>query len=365
MEVIAAVLREPKCSLSIERLNLGEPSPDEVLVRIVACGICHTDVACRDAHLPLPLPIVLGHEGAGVVERVGQSVADLVPGDHVLLSFGHCGRCSPCLEGNAPYCDHFSGLNFGGTRPDGSTALHDGAGPVHSHFFGQSAFSSHVLVHRLNAVRIPKDLSLETLAPLGCGIQTGAGAVLNCLKPDAGESIAVFGVGAVGLSAIMAAKIAGCQRIVAVDRLVERLHVAQALGATDCIVAGPARELPAAIRSLSGAVDYAVDTTGNRDVAAAAVQSVRRQGVCMMLGIYLPGDQLPIDMRFLVRNGITLRGSVEGDSDPRTFLPTLIKHFTDGRLPLQKLIKHYPLRDINEALSDAATCKVLKPVILL
>ena len=187
-------------------------------VRIVAAGICHTDLAARDQHLPVPLPSVLGHEGAGIVEKVGARVTKVKPGDHVALSWMYCGVCPSCKSGNDPYCHNFLALNFGGVRPDGTTTMSMGDQVIHGNFFGQSVFASHALAEERNVVKVPQDVPLEILGPMGCGIQTGAGAVMNALKARPGTSIAIFGVGPVGMSAVLAAVVCGCTGIIAVGR---------------------------------------------------------------------------------------------------------------------------------------------------
>jgi aryl-alcohol dehydrogenase len=198
--VKAAVVREKSGPFTIDELELSAPRSDEVLVRIVGVGICHTDLVCRDQYFPVPLPCVLGHEGSGVVEQIGSDVAGLAPGDHVVLSYASCGVCSSCLQGLPSYCLDLYAHNFLGTRPDGSTALSQDGRPIHGHFFSQSSFATCAVAHARNTVKVP----------LGCGIQTGAGAVMNSLKPQAGSSIAVFGAGSVGLSAVVAARLVGC-----------------------------------------------------------------------------------------------------------------------------------------------------------
>lgn len=363
-KINAAVLRRHGAPLALEALELDDIRHDELLVRVVACGVCHTDVACRDAIIPVPLPIVLGHEGAGVVEQVGHSVTTVHSGDHVLLSFSYCRVCPPCLSGASPYCDRFGELNFGGARADGSATLTGQDGPVHGSFFGQSAFASHVLVRGADVVPVSRDLPLDVLAPLGCSAQTGAGAVLNTLKPAVGEGIAVFGVGTVGLAAIMAARIAGCQPIIAIDRVGGRLQLARDLGATHCVAAAGVEQLAQAVRDIYGPVRYSIDTTGNGHVIAAATQVIEGRGTCLMLGVSPAGARLPIDIRSLVRRGITLRGVVEGDSVPSVFIPTLVEHYREGRFPLDRLIQRYALSEINRALEDAATCAVVKPVVI-
>jgi aryl-alcohol dehydrogenase len=211
-EITAAVCRQPHGALTLEALRLDDPRADEVLVRIVGSGICHTDLAVRDQQLPTPMPVVLGHEGAGIVEAVGADVTHVKPGDRVLMSFNSCGTC-PCCHDHAPtYCYNFFPHNFAGARADGSYTLHAGEEPVHGNFFGQSSFATYALATARNVVRVPDsaaDVPLQRLAPLGCGMMTGAGAILRSMKVQAGMPIAVFGAGAVGLAAVMAARLPG------------------------------------------------------------------------------------------------------------------------------------------------------------
>ena len=365
MKIKAAVLREPGRPFSIESLELAPPGAGEVLVRMVACGICHTDVACRDAVIPLPMPIVLGHEGAGVVEQVGAEVSGVAPGDHVLLSFASCGQCGPCLCNQSAYCKDFGPLNFGGGRLGGTTSLSRSGEQIRSHFFGQSAFASHVVVAKRNVVVVGKSVPLEQLAPLGCGVQTGAGAVLNHLRPRVGDSLVVFGTGAVGMSALMAAKASGCTTILAVDRVQERLCLATELGATHTVCATSPEDTLAAVRAVSpSGFNHSIDTTGVAEVVGAAVQSLARMGNCVLLGMYPPGLKLPFDARLLVLNGLTVTGVVEGNSEPDIFIPQLVSLHERGMLPVERMVSHFPFEKINEAMEASARSRVLKPVLL-
>ena len=232
MKIRAAVLPAPHSSFAIEELELDEPRSNEVLVRIVATGICHTDLSVVEQDLPAPTPIVLGHEGAGVVERVGSDVRHVAPGDHVVLTFPSCGTCAKCVAGRAYFCEQILALALAGVRTDGSPTVRASDHPVCGCFFGQSSFATHALAYARNTVKVPREAPLEMLAPLGCGIQTGAGTVLNVLKPGGSDTIAVFGCGAVGLAAVMAAHLSGCRTIIAVDRVDSRLELARDLGAT-------------------------------------------------------------------------------------------------------------------------------------
>jgi len=217
MEIKAAVVSETSGDFNIEQLDLSEPNDDEVLVRIVGVGICHTDLAARDMHLPIPPPpSVFGHEGAGVVEEVGTRVTKVKPGDHVVLAWDYCGACTACKAGKELYCLNFFLHNFHGARPDGTTTLRKGDQIIHGSFFCQSSFADFALANERNVVKVREDLPLEVLAPMGCGVMTGAGAVMNSLQPRPGASIAVFGAGNVGLSAVLAAVVCGCTTIIAV-----------------------------------------------------------------------------------------------------------------------------------------------------
>jgi Zn-dependent alcohol dehydrogenase len=364
MKIQAAVLRESSRPLVIEELDLDEGRSDEVRVKIAFCGVCHTDVACRDAVIPLKLPLVLGHEGAGIVEKVGAGVTRARPGDHVLLSFASCGFCHSCRTAHPAYCEHFNPMNFGGARSDGTTTLSGPNGAVNSLFFGQSAFATHAIVPQSNLIRIDPDLPLDVLAPLGCGVQTGAGAVLNSLQARPGDTIAVFGVGAVGMSAIMAARASGCSKIVAIDRVHQRLELALELGATHVVDAKERPDLIGEVRSISrSGVTYVVDSTGVGDVVAQAIQCLSSPGTCALVGMYPPGHRLPIDSRFIVLNGINVKGVVEGDSQPSHFIPRLIELYQAGKFPLDRLITPFDFTDVNAAMDASAACAVLKPVL--
>ena len=246
MQITAAVARAAHAPLSIETLAIGEPREDEVLVRLVACGICHTDIVCRDQLLPVPLPAVLGHEGAGIVEHVGSRVTKVAPGDKVLLSYDSCAACPSCRAAQPFYCHDFGARNFSAHRPDGSTPLRAETVGVGGRFFGQSAFASHCIARERNLVRVSADADLAMLAPLGCGIQTGAGTVMNALRPSGGASIAIFGCGTVGLSAVLGAVLSGCARIVAVDPNPARLALAEGFGATDLLDPRGVADVPGA-----------------------------------------------------------------------------------------------------------------------
>lgn len=363
MDIQAAVVREPG-RFTIEHLELDAPQGDEVLVRVIATGLCHTDIVALDQHLPYPLPGILGHEGVGVVERVGPRVEHLIPGDHVILSFASCGHCANCQSGQPAYCQYARQLNLATRRADGSCTHHAGSQAVSAGFFGQSSLASHALVHERNAVRVPKNLPLVDLAPLACGVQTGAGGVLNVLKPQAGSSLVVHGLGAVGLSAIMAAKTVGCTHILAVDLHASRLDLAAELGATALIQAGDTPSDTQVHAQVPGGVDFAIDATGVPAVMGAAIASTHRTGTTLMLGMAPPGASLKLNAALLL-GGRTIRSSIEGDSVPAVFIPRLIELHRAGLLPFDRLCRHYPLDAINDAIADCKSGRTVKPIIVM
>jgi aryl-alcohol dehydrogenase len=358
----AAVLRRAGGPFSVEDdVVLDDPRPGEVLVRIVGAGVCHTEAIVRDQWYPVPLPVVLGHEGAGIVEAIGQGVEKVRPGDKVVLSFDSCGRCRACLGGRPSYCDEAFERSFGATRQDGSTAITVAGEPVHSHFFGQSSFGTYAIATERSVVRVETDVPVVSLGPLGCGIQTGAGAVINALRCAPGTGIAVFGTGAVGLSAVMAAKTVGVTTIVGVDPVDTRRHQALELGATHTVE--PQDDLVERIRGLSGGgVDYALDTTGNPAVVRNAVDVLATGGVCGIIGASRLGSELVLDMN-QVFFGRTVRGIIEGDSVPDILIPKLIRLHEAGLFPFDRLLQFYALDEINEAIADSEQGRVVKPVL--
>jgi aryl-alcohol dehydrogenase len=361
--VSAAVVRKKGGPFIIEKLRLEEPRADEVLVRIVATGMCHTDMIVRDQVYPVPQPIVLGHEGAGVVEKVGVDVAKVRPGDHVVLTFMSCGHCRLCAQGRPANCVNFNANNFSGGRADGTGSLHDDHGRVHDHFFGQSSFSTFAVANERNVVKVPETAPLELLGPLGCGIQTGAGAVMNALKVGVGTSFAAFGAGAVGLSAVMAARAVGATTIIAVDVVPERLALAKEVGATHTVDAA-GHDPVAAVRAVTnGGVDFSLETTGLPSVVRQAIDALGVRGTCGIVGAAPPGTEIKIDVTEFMQMAKTVYGIIEGDSVPDIFIPQLIDLFLQGRFPFDKLTKLYPFDRINEAAADSERGVTVKPII--
>jgi aryl-alcohol dehydrogenase len=360
LQITAAVLRSADGAYALEEVELADPRADEVLVRVVAAGMCHTDVLPRGEMTFSPPPIITGHEGAGVVEAVGADVTGISIGDHVVLSFDSCGTCEACRAGAPAHCETFLMRNLLGRRLDLTTAVTDAAGAeVASRWFGQSSFASHCLATARNAVVVDKGLPLEKLGPLGCGIQTGAGTSLVALDVQAGRSIVVFGAGAVGLAAVMGAKVAEAATIIAVDLHQHRLDLALELGATH-VISGDEEDLVAQVHAVTGGgAHYAVDTTGVPAVMQNALGALRLGGVAGFVGVQV-GD-LVLDGGALV--GKTVIGVLEGNTDPHTFIPRMIELWQAGRFPFDRLIEELPLSEINEAEQASLSGRIIKPVL--
>jgi aryl-alcohol dehydrogenase len=364
MKIKAAVLTAAHQPFEIQEINLDtDLRATEVLVKIVATGLCHTDLAVRDEHLPLPLPAILGHEGAGIVKKVGSQVTKVQIGDHVVLAPSSCGNCHYCLSGHSSYCTEMFRLNTVGPRTDGSCPYHDAKGsPLGGFFFGQSSFGTFSLTSQSNVVKVPVDVPLELLGPMGCGLQTGAGTVLNALQPKAGESIVVFGVGPVGLAGLMAAKAAGCTTIIAVDIHDNRLEFAKTLGATHT-VNSKVHIASSYIREniLAEGVHYAMDTTGRNEVINQAVHSLRVRGKCALVAVS-GSEKLEVDNAALF-SGKSIEYVLEGDSTPDIFIPRLIALYKSGLFPFDKMITFYDLDTINKAVEDSEKGTTLKAII--
>jgi aryl-alcohol dehydrogenase len=360
----AAVVRRKGGPFSIETLTVQEPRADEVLVRIVATGMCHTDIVIRDQVYSVPMPIVLGHEGAGVVERVGAAVRKVAAGDHVVLSYMSCGHCARCAGGEPAYCAKGHPLCFGGAREDGTTAMRDSHEvPVHDHFFGQSSFGTFALANERTVVKVTKDVPLERLGPLGCSIQTGAGSVMNALNVGPGASFVAFGAGSVGLSAVMAARIVGATTIVAVDVIPGRLTLAKELGATH-VMNAKQDDPVAAIRDITGGgADFALESTGRPEVVRQAVDALGTRGAFGIVGAAPIGTTASFDMGGLMSPGKSIRGIIQGDSIPELFIPQLIELHRQGRFPFDRLIKFYALDEINQAAADSESGATIKPIL--
>lgn len=365
MDIQAAVTPAVGADFELRSVTLQDPGPGEILVQIAGVGICHTDIAVRDGHLPFPLPGVLGHEGSGTVVAIGEGVTTVVPGDRVAVSFNSCGDCKRCKLGERPYCVNFMGLNFGGVRPDGSTGLRDGDSDLGGNFFGQSTFATAALANEQNVVKLPDDAPLELVGPLGCGIQTGAGAILNSLDVEEGASVVIAGAGSVGLSAVLAAVVRGAGRIVVVEPNAKRRQNALELGATDAV--DPAgRPVSEQLRELiPEGMDYALDTTAISAVIEELAVSLAIRGTLGLLGVPAdPEAAFPLSLMAAAATGITVRGIVEGDADPHSFIPYLLDLHREGKFPFDKLITTVPFSKINEAVASQLSGEAIKVVLV-
>jgi aryl-alcohol dehydrogenase len=351
VRITAALVPERGEPFRLETLELADPGPDELVVRVAACGVCQTDVHGRDDYFGIPFPCVFGHEGAGVVERTGAAVKKVAVGDRVVMTSPACGQCAACRKGLPGYCAEARRIKFGGRLRDGRVPFKKNDLPVSGGFFQQSAFATHALATEGNVVKVPDDLPLEVAAAFACGVNTGVGAVLNVLQPQSGSSIAVFGAGSVGLAGIMAARIAGCATIHAVDPYENRLELARELGATHV-----SREKPA------GAFDFALEAAGSPQALRDAVDCLAPLGVCCLVGSARKGTEVRLEMTQL-QQGRTVRGCIQGDAPPAEFFPLLFEHWRAGRLPVERLITFYELAEVNRAIADSLSGKTIKPVL--
>lgn len=351
---------------TVEQITLNGPADHEVVVRMVAAGMCHTDLSVQAGFIPFPLPGVLGHEGAGVVEAVGAAVTSVAAGDRVLLSFTSCGSCGACRDGRPALCETWLPRNLlAGARPDGTAPLADSdGGELHGAFFGQSSFARHALVDERSVVKVGPDAPLEVLAPLGCGVVTGFGTVVNVLDPGPGQSLAVLGAGSVGLSAVMAAALSPAEQIIVVDRVPERLALARELGATHTVDTSGGADLAAALTELTGGrgVDRVLDATGVPALISAGIAALAAGGVFAFVGAPPFGTTVPVDVNAMLP-GRTLVGVTIGDAQTQSLIPAMVRLHAQGRLPVEKLITGYPFDQIQQAADDIHAGKVIKPVL--
>lgn len=362
MKIKAAVSPATGQPFQLEEVQLDDLRADEVLVRTIGTGLCHTDMFFRN-DLPIPLPAVYGHEGAGIVEKVGERVTAVKPGDHVAMSYNSCGGCKNCLRGMPFYCVNFNGLNYSGMRADGTFPITKGGAPLYGSFFGQSSFADFSLTTERNLVKVPEDVPLEIVGPLGCGIQTGAGAVFNGLKVRPGSSIAIFGTGGVGLSAVMAAKAAGCACIIGIDIRPNRLALAKDFGATHTVNCTEKDALDGIKAIIDCGTDYAIETTGTPAMVRQAIDGLDLTGRCAILGSSPIGTEVSFSMNEFLSAGKAIIGMIEGEVVPQVFIPQLIALYKQGKFPFDQLITFYDAKDINKAVEDAEKGITVKPII--
>lgn len=365
INMLAALVRSPEAPYSFEDVELAEPSDQEVLVKIRACGLCHTDEFGRG--IGLPMPLLLGHEGAGIIEKTGSGVDNFSVGDHVVFSYASCGHCKNCLAGMPQYCLNFNKINFGGTAVDGKTRIYQKGKPV-SMFFGQSSFAQYAVLNARNIVKVDPQVDLAMVAPMGCGVQTGAGAVMNTMKPEVDESIAVFGCGAVGMSAIMAAAAIGMRQIVAVGGNAKSLQLALELGATDIVNRKELAEgetIAEAVQKISdGGVNYSLDTSGNGNMILNAIRSTCAHGTIVVVGPTGTIEHFDVGSDVLMQYR-TIIGCCEGDSIPQIFIPRLVQLYKEGKFPIDRIITKYPFSRLEKAREDSNSGRVIKAVVTM
>lgn len=373
MNVRGAVLREmgrpapyaESRPLEILDLELDGPGPGEVLVRMGAAGLCHSDLSVIDGSRPRVMPMVLGHEAAGEVLEAGPSVTDLAPGDRVVMAFvPSCGHCTPCLSGRAALCEPGAAANAAGELLGGGRRWHDLDGQPLHHHLGVSAFADHVVVSERSCVKVPAELPYDVAAVFGCAVLTGAGAVLHSAHVQVGESVAVFGLGGVGLAAVLGAVAAGATTLIAVDVVDAKLELALELGATHAIKAGP--DAVTEIRDLTaGGPDKAIETVGSEKVLADAYAATRRGGTTVTVGLPHPDRMLSIPAVSLVAEERTLKGSYLGSSVPGRDLPRFIDLFQRGHLPVDRLLTHrLTLDEVNEGFDRLARGEAVRQAIV-
>lgn len=365
---MAAVARAPHQPFTIEAVTVAAPRAGEVLVRIAGVGLCHTDLVFRDQFDAFAKPAVLGHEGAGVIEALGEGVTGLAVGDRVILGFSSCGECPRCAEDLPTYCVDFVPLNYAGMRLDDQSTAYAGAQGerISSHFFGQSSFGTLAVVRARNVVKVPEtEVPLDLLGPLGCGLMTGAGAVMKSMDCPAGSSLVVFGGGPVGLAAVMAAKVRGCASIILVEPVAARRAIALDLGATD-VIDPAAGDVGAAIRALHPqGVNFALDTSGVVSVIETGIASLASHGMIGLVGV--PKDLsagISVNIAGFITPGLRIVGIIEGDAVPQQFIPELLALHAAGQFPFDRLIQTFPLNQINDAIDAQARGDCIKAVLV-
>lgn len=366
MEITAAVAHKPLADFTLETLTLDGPRAGEVLVKVAAVGLCHTDLAAREGVVPIPMPAVLGHEGAGTVVEVGEGVTKVAPGDKVALTFNSCGECANCERSEPAYCYQFLGLNYAGVRlTDGVSPISSSDGPVNGVFFGQSSFASHALANVHNVVKLSDDAPLDLVGPLGCGIQTGAGAVMNSLAAHEGSSLLVMGAGSVGLAGVLGGVVQGCETIIVLEPHESRRDLAEELGATHTLDPS-AGELAEQVRAIvPEGVQYVFDTTGIPSVIEASFGAMAPHASLGLVGVPTdPTAAINLSLMQAMIVGVKLYGIIEGDAVPDEFIPRLARLYAEGRFPFDKMITKYPFSQINEAIEAQHKGDIVKVVLV-
>jgi S-(hydroxymethyl)glutathione dehydrogenase/alcohol dehydrogenase len=366
MKTRAAVLWERGQPLSVEEVELSPPGAGEVLVEMRAAGVCHSDLHPAHDDWPIRTPIVLGHEGAGTVREVGSGVTRVKPGDHVVLCWAPaCGVCPFCLDGRAVLCDRLEKTTYRNRLPSGATRLRARDQDI-AHFLGTACFSQHVVVPEEGAVPVSDDVPFDALATVGCAVVTGVGAVTSVARPPRGSTAAIIGAGGVGLNVVQGAAIAGCERIIAIDRQAAPLQIARSFGATDMLEAPP--KIGDAVRELTGGrgADVVFDTVGTPSTLTEALGAARKGGTVVLTGLSRVDALGQVAMFPFVMQEKRLIGSAYGSGRPPDDIRRLVNWFRDGRLRLRELVSRtYALDQVNEALSALAEGRGARGVILL
>jgi aryl-alcohol dehydrogenase len=368
MRITAAVMektdgRITRRKIALEEVELEPPRDDEVLIRVTSSGVCGTDRGCIHGLEPYPTPGVLGHEGAGVVEEVGRQVTSVKPGDRVMIGFPFCGVCRRCRRGEPRYCEKGGELVFSGYRLDGSGGMHRTNGEkLAGRFFQQSSWATRTIALERQLARVPDGLDVDLTGPYGCSISTGAGTILNELRPEPGSSIAIFGVGNVGLAAVMAARLTGATKIIAIDKVPERLALARELGATHTLEHGA--ETVAQLKELTGErLDYSVEATAGSNLVAEAVTALGFRGTCAMVGGAKMTEMVKVNHPDVLLHGKRIIGVMGGGGQTPGFLESLMELQLQGRFPLQKLVRFYDFNQVNQAIDDSDNGVTVKPIL--
>lgn len=362
----AAILYEPKQPLRVEDVELDEPRDGEVLVRVEAAGVCHSDYHFMNGDLPIGMPCVLGHEGAGIVERVGRGVTTVKPGDHVVLLFRpNCGHCEYCSQGRPALCWMAAQFRNTGHMLDGTSRLHRNGSEI-KHFLGVSCFAERTVVPEQGVVPVPEDVPMEVAALTGCAVMTGVGAVMNTARVNPGASVLVVGAGGVGLNCVMGAVLAGAQPIIVADLVDSKLETAMDFGATHAVNA-KTHDLVEGVRELTGGqgVDFSFEAIGNTRATRQAFDALRLGGTAVVVGIAPYGSETSINAGELVYQEKTLRGSYYGSTRPQADIPRLLQLYKAGKLPIDRLItRRYPLEQVNQAYEALLAGEVSRSVLI-
>jgi Zn-dependent alcohol dehydrogenase len=363
----AAVIESPGAPFVLQDIELGELQPNELLVKMGAAGICHTDLTVGAGHIPFPLPGVLGHEGAGTVEAVGSAVTRVAPGDRVVLTFTSCGHCASCRTAHPAYCTTWIPTNLiGGKRADGTSPLSQRGERIGGRFFGQSSFSRYAIADERSTVKVPSDIPFELLAPLGCSSQTGTGAVWNTLRPEPGTSIAVLGVGAVGMASIMAAALTPVGKIIAIGRRTEALELARKFGATHTVNARD-KDVVTAVQELTGGngADVVVEAVGRPETYKQAFYARDLAGTVVLVGVPTPEMTIELPLLDIFGRGGALKSSWYGDCLPSRDFPMLTELYLQGRLDLDAFVtEEIRLDQVEDAFTKMHKGGVLRSVVL-